>query len=96
MASSNGYYTQNASLTTLTLPVIAPASTMMQIAGVGAGGWLLAQNAGQSINLGNQVTTVGTGGSIASTNRYDGIQILCVVANTQWIGLTAAGNLTII
>jgi hypothetical protein len=95
MSANNSYYTQNASSTTLTLPVSCNVGTVMQIAGVGAGGWVLAQNAGQSINFGNQVTTTGTGGSIASTNRYDGVLILCVVANTQWVVLTAVGNLTV-
>jgi hypothetical protein len=95
LVPNSSYYTQNSSLTTLTLPVSCNVGTIMQIAGVGSGGWILAQNASQSINFGNQVTTTGTGGSIASTNRYDGIQVLCVVANTQWVVLNAVGNLTV-
>jgi len=95
MTTTNNYYTQNSALTTLTLPAAASAGTLIQIAGVGAGGWILAQNAGQSINFGNQVTTTGTGGSIASTNQYDGADILCVVANTQWVVRAASGNLKV-
>jgi hypothetical protein len=95
MTISNNYYAQNASLTTFTLPVTASAGTTMRIAGVGAGGWKVAQNAGQSINFGNQVTTTGTGGSISSGNRYDAIELFCAVANTQWTVLTAAGNLSV-
>jgi hypothetical protein len=96
MLANNSYYAQSASLTTFTLPVSCAVGTIMGIAGVGAGGWILAQNAGQSINFGNQVTTTGTGGSMASSNRYDGLVILCVVANTQWVVRGAVGNLTVV
>lgn len=96
MAANSNYYTQNSSLTTLTLPIAASAGTTMQIAGSGSGGWILAQNAAQSINFGNQVTTTGSGGSIASSNQYDGITLLCVVANTQWMVLGSTGNLVVI
>lgn len=95
MYQGGSFYTQNASLTTLTLPAAAAAGTTIQIAGGGAGGWILAQNAGQSINFGNQTTTTGTGGSIASTGRYDGITLLCLASNTQWTVTGASGNLTV-
>lgn len=95
MAPNGRYYAQSATLTTFTLPVAAAAGTELQICGLGSGGWVLAQNAGQSINFVNQVTTTGTGGSIASSNRYDGLWLLCVVANTQWVVLSAVGNLTV-
>jgi len=96
MTVNNNYYCQNASLTTLTLPITAAAGTTMRVAGVGSGGWRVAQNAGQSINFGNQVTTTGTGGSISSGNPYDAIELFCAVANTQWTVLTAAGNLSVV
>jgi len=96
MAPNGRYYAQSATLTTFTLPVAAAAGTELQICGLGAGGWKLAQNAGQSINVGNQVTTTGTGGSIASINRYDGLWLLCVVADTQWVATGGVGNLTLV
>jgi hypothetical protein len=96
LSINTGYVTQNASLTTCTLPVTAAFGTLISLSGIGAGGWIVAQNTGQFINFGNQVTTTGTGGSIASTNRYDGIDLLCVVANTQWTVRMASGNLTVV
>jgi hypothetical protein len=95
MSANNNYYTQNSSLTTFTLPVAAAAGTTIQISGGGSGGWLIAQNTGQTINFGNQPTTTGTGGSIASQSQYDGVSLLCLVANTQWVVSSAAGNLRI-
>ena len=91
---NNGYYTQNAALTTITLPSTGVPGTFIAISGVGAGGWKLAQNAGQSINFGNQVTTVGTGGSIGSNNQYDAIEVL-VVNSTQFVVIYASGYLTV-
>lgn len=98
LVANSSYYTLNSGLTTLTLPTTAAVGTQIQIAGVGSGGWKIAQNSSplQSINLANQTTTAGSGGSIASTNRYDGITLLCVTANTQWVGLGAVGNLTVV
>ena len=93
---NNGYLTNNAGLVTVTLPVTAAQFTVIAVAGLGAGGWLIAQNSGQSIIFGaGGATTAGAGGSLASTNRYDTVYLLCVVANTTWLALNAIGNLTI-
>lgn len=97
MTADNGYVTNNAGLVTLTLPVTAAFGTALAVQGLGAGGWTIAQNAGQNIQVGSVSTTVGAGGSLSSTNRYDSIQILCVVANTTWAMLGGPqGTLTVV
>lgn len=96
MAVNTGYIANNASLVTLTLPATAAQGTIMRIAGNGAGGWLLAQNASQTVKFGNAATTSGTGGSLASTDAGDAIEILCTSANTTWRVLGAVGNLTVV
>ena len=97
LAVNNGYITDNgATLVTYTLPVTAAVGAIFEIAGKSAGGWIIAQNASQVIHMGNQTTTVGTGGSIASTNQWDCVRLVCVTANTTFAVLSAAGNLTII
>jgi hypothetical protein len=95
MAVNTGYMADNAGLVTLTLPSTAAQFSVIYVAGHGAGGWKIAQNAGQSINVGNQVTTTGTGGSIASNNANDVIELLCTVANTTFMALSGWGNLTV-
>lgn len=85
MAVNNGYIANNAALVTLTLPVTAAVGTTISVAGVGAGLWRIAQNASQFINFGNDVSTIGTSGYLQATNRYDSINLVCVVANTQWV-----------
>lgn len=97
LAVNNGYITDNgATLVTYTLPVTVAVGAIFEIAGKSVGGWIIAQNASQVIHMGNQTTTVGTGGSIASTNQWDCVRLVCVTANTTFAVLSAVGNLTII
>jgi hypothetical protein len=83
-AADSGYVSNNAGLVTITLPTTAAFGTALSIIGKGAGGWLIAQNASQNIQIGNTSSTVGTGGSVASTNAFDSIDLLCTTANTTW------------
>lgn len=94
LVKENGYINANVALTTFTLPATAAVGDSFQIAGYGAGGWKVAQNAGQKIYLGNATTTVGVGGSLASTNAHDCIELMCVIANTEFISLDFVGNIT--
>jgi hypothetical protein len=96
IAPNTGYIADNAALCTLTLPTTAAQGTVFRIAGNGAGGWLLAQNASQSVKFGNTVTTAGVGGSLASTDPGDSLECLCVVANTTWRVISSVGNLTVV
>lgn len=96
IAPNTGYIADNAALCTLTLPATAAQGTVFRIAGNGAGGWLLAQNASQTVKFGNVATTAGVGGSLASTDAGDALECLCVVANNTWRVLSAVGNLTVV
>ena len=95
MSVNTCYIANNAGTVTLTLPATAALSTELMIEGLGAGGWTLAQNAGQLVQFGNQVTTTGTGGSIASKHFADTLHIKCVVANTTWTVHSSQGNMTV-
>lgn len=96
LAVNNGYLADNSGLVTLTLPVTAAFGTVISVGGFGSGGWKIAQNSGQTIQFGSAAsTTSGATGFLASTNRYDCVQILCVTANTVWLVLHSVGNLTI-
>ena len=95
LAVNNGYQANSAALTTLTLPTVAAFGTIIDIVGYGTGLFVIAQNAGQVIHSGNVDTTVGIGGSIASTYRYCSIQLLCSVANTEFTVLRQNGEFLI-
>jgi len=93
-AVNNGYVSNNAALVTITLPTTAAVGSIINVTGLGAGGWKIAQNASQLINFGSAVTTTGTGGSLQSTNQYDSIELICVVANTTFKVMGSIGNIT--
>jgi len=96
MIADAGYVANNAGLVTLTLPATAAFGTIVYIQGFGGGGWKVAQNAGQHIQVGTSASTVGAAGFIASTNQYDSIALVCVVANTVWTSLAGIqGNITV-
>lgn len=97
-AADNGYITNNAGLVTVTLPVTAALGTVLSIVGKGAGGWLIAQNASQIVQVGSVGSTAGVGGSVASTNRYDSIDLICTTVNTIWttLGAPQSAGLTIV
>lgn len=96
MAINNGYVANNAALVTMTLPAVAAFGSVVQVAGLGAGGWRVAQNAGQTIHFEGLDSTLGVAGSVSSTNRYDSVELLCVVANTDWTVIDVVGNLTVV
>jgi hypothetical protein len=95
MLPNNNYIANNVALVTLTLPVTAAVGTTLRIIGLGTGGWSIVQNTGQSINDGILSTTVTTG-SLSSTQRYNAVELMCVVANTTWNVISGQGNFTIV
>lgn len=92
-----GYVANNVGLVTFTLPATAVLGDSFCIQGKGAGGWLLAQNANQQINFGNQASSVGIAGSIASTNQWDSLTCVCVTAgaSTIWAVRASQGTMTV-
>ena len=96
IAVNNAYIANNAGVVTFTLPATAAVGTTFRIAGKGAGGWAIAQGAGQSINDGSVSSTVGAGGSLASSQRYNAIELVCITANTTWNVISSQGNFTIV
>jgi trimeric autotransporter adhesin len=92
---NNGYITNNTTLVTLTLPTTAAVGDIIPIVGRGTGGWKIAQNAGQTIHFGNDDTTTGTGGSLASTKRYHCAELVCIIANTDFVVRNSVGNITV-
>ena len=82
-AVNNGYIIGNAGQTTVTLPETAALGDQVSIRGLGAAGWILAANTGQTLKVDGQTTS--SGGTLTSAGQYDSIDVCCVVANTTWI-----------
>jgi len=90
-----GVFANNAGGVTLTLPATAAVGDVIIVSSINAGGWTLAQNAGQTIHIGNQDSTTGTGGSLASTAIGDTVTLVCSVANTDFVVISSMGNITV-
>lgn len=94
---NSGYVTNNVGLVTVTLPATATVGSIIEISGMGAGGWKLAQPSGIVVHFGMWDTTTGTSGYLASTNKRDAVRLVCIVANTEWnVAPGALGNISIV
>ena len=96
MVANNDYIANNAGLVTLTLPATAALGTEIGVFYKGAGGWLIAQNAGQSIRFGTSTTTTGVGGSLASFAAGDCVKVKCITADTLFEVFSSQGNITVV
>jgi len=97
MVAGSAYYINNgASLVTLTLPTTAAQGDTFIIVGGSSGGWKIAQNANQTINLNSTPTTTGITGSLASTNQYNCITVRCTTANTTFVVSDCSGSITVV
>lgn len=94
LAVNNGYVMNNSSTVVGTLPSTAAQFSIIRIFGKGAGGWSVAQNAGQTIHFDGNNTTTGTGGSLSSQSTFDCMDLLCITANTDFLVTSSIGNIT--
>jgi hypothetical protein len=95
-AVNRSYSANRGTLVTFTLPTAAKVGDEIAITGIGAGGWLIAQNANQYINLISVTTTIGVGGSLASTSAFDSVKLVCTTTNLGWNVVGMMGNITVV
>jgi hypothetical protein len=96
MTAGIGYIANYATLLTFTLPALANEGQKISIIGKGAGGYTITQAAGQQVFFGSQNTTLGVGGSLATTTQYCCIDLICIVANNTWVVCSSVGNFVIV
>jgi hypothetical protein len=70
---------------TLILPITVAVGAVLAVVG-SQNGWMITQNAGQTIraSIGGHTTT-GISGALLSTNQYDCAELVCIVANTDFV-----------
>lgn len=95
MAVWGKYVANNAVMVSLALPTVAAFGTELEVKGMGDGGWIVTQAAGQRINFGVESSTVGITGSLASGQIRDAVRLVCVVANTVWDVVSSQGNINV-
>jgi hypothetical protein len=89
-AVNTNYVVNFATVCTVTLPATAAEGSFVWVSEIGSGTFVLKANTGQTIlfqggstsSAGSLTTTTGTGQSI---------QVLCVVANSQWLVVNEQG-----
>jgi hypothetical protein len=102
LVKGNGYFVNGASTVNFTLPTTTAVGDTFEIAvlDTAVGGWQINQNASQYI-IGNssaattpQVTTVGTGGNVATTVsiNWQFAKVICAIANTAFVIQCATGG----
>lgn len=97
MVTLNGYIANNGAQTVFTLPATAAVGDTFRVTGMNnATGWKIAQNAGQTIHFGAIDTTTGATGYLESTATYDAVELVCNVANTDFIILSSVGNISVV
>lgn len=80
-------------LNVFNLPAIAPLGTVVYIQGA-PGQWTLNCAAGQAIAIDVGHTST-VGGSVSSTNLFDGIQLVCYFPNILWLATSVKGNVVL-
>jgi len=95
MAPNTRYVTNNgATLVTYSFPAGAAIGDTYYVVGASSGGWKTSQSLGMQCVMGTSTTTLGTGGSIASTNPTDECVFTCIGTNT-FSAYSSQGNLTV-
>lgn len=95
LVANNGYFCSGGGALALSLPTTSAVGDTIQVALNGSTSWTITQAAGQQIRFGNQTTTLGAGGSLASNQQGDCVEIVCMTANTIWVAIDSTGGLTV-
>jgi hypothetical protein len=94
-ASNKGYLADNAAQVTITLPASPALGDLVQVSGVGSGGWKIAQNSGQQIHIGFPEVSWVPRGSVQNwigvASSADGSHLVAIPANGQIYTSSDAG-----
>ena len=93
LTATTHYVADSASLVTFTVPAAPAFGETYEIVGKGTGGWKIQMGAGQVVNLGDTPST--SGGSLASTNRFDTCNLVCVTTPNTFVVRYCIGNITV-
>src|SRR5690606_36134674 len=95
VTANKGFIITTGSLT-VGLPTSSAFGDALSVALNGGDLVTIAQDAGQSIRFGSTVTTLGTGGSLASTSQGDVLNLICTQADTSWMVISGQGNWSVV
>jgi hypothetical protein len=97
--SNKGYLADNASLVTITLPVTSGGAVavgaIIQVDGIGAGGWAITQDATQSIRINGIAGISGASTGVVRGSQYAAIELQYIGSNTFTV-LNYTGNVGVL
>jgi len=97
LSVNNGYFCTGGAGLSLALPAVSAVGDEITVVLDGSTSWTITQpNAATQIRIGNQQTTLGVGGSLASTAAGDTITLVCETANARWVVISSIGNITFV
>ena len=92
--AGHGYFANNGAGVAFTLPATAEIGDSFAVCAINAGGFTIAQAAGQTLHQGTNSSTTGVTGQAASTAIGDAIQFTCAVTDTDfWTTVPPQGNI---
>lgn len=95
LMTNRGAFCNSAGTIQAALPTSSEVGDVIGLIGVG-GFWEITQSAGQQIIMVGASTTIGSGGTVTSTNVGDGIYLVCYTANLTWYAWSISGVLTVV
>ena len=94
--ADHGYIANKVGVLTFTIPATVAAGKIFRFTGINtANGWKVAVSTGQTIYFGTTNTTITTGYLQSSAIR-DSVELVCVVANTDFNVIGSIGNITVV
>ena len=97
LVNNNGYICVSpGGALSLSLPATSAVGDIIEVVLDGATSWTITQGAGQQIRYGNVQSTLGAGGSVASTAQGDALKLVCVTADLRWVATSGVGTLNVV
>lgn len=96
LVPNNAFYCNAGAALSFSLPAVSTTGSIVALTLDGSTSWTITQAANQQIRFGSLETTLGAGGSLASTAQGDTVYLLCVVANLRWVVVSSVGNITMV
>ena len=87
-----GSIANNAAEVVFTLPATSSVGDLISVAGKGAGKWRIKQAADQIIHKEDSSNPTGVGPFIESNSKYGSVNIVCSVANKDWVVRNTEGD----
>ncbi len=89
----SGYFITSAIPTNYALPTVVAVGQIIEIVNLSPSTFTLTQSAGQYIEIGGAISTVGVIGSATSNASGDSITLVCSVANFGFVALNGVGGI---